>query len=176
MSGNRSKVTKELALVITPFLAAYLFIVFYEAGFSNFFGFPYSLIEINVVDVILTNRFALIVATLAFLWTGLYYNFLPSANSPIFKGFITAVLILSLWAGYAVGYSDAKTKEEFLTTQINNQKFIVVRIYEDTSIMMPLKSGTRTLLPEYHFEEISASENTSIYKLEKIGPLVGPLH
>lgn len=168
MSG---KVTKEFALILTPFMAAYLFIVFYEAGYSNYFGIPYSLISVNVVDVILTNRFALFVAALAFLWTGLYYNFLPSIKSPIFKGIVSGILFFTLWAGYTLGTNDAKHKEYFLTSSMANTKQVVIRIYNNNAIMMPATANSKILKRIYSFKNIANSKPSDVFVLEKIGPL-----
>lgn len=166
---KKNRVTKEASLLITPIIAAYLFIVFYEAGFSSFYGVPHDLIVVNITDVILTNRFTLIVAVLAFFWIGLYYNLLPSANSPIFRGMITFILIFAIWLGFTLGRTDAIKKEDYLTISGNPQQ-IVVKIYGKNVITVPFDPVTRTFQKKFSAHKIGTDESI-VYKQERVGPL-----
>jgi len=166
---KRDRVTKELALAITPIAAAYLFIAFYEAGTSSFYGIPYSLIDINMTDVFVSNRLTLIVATLAFLWIALYYNVLPSANSPIFKGLITLILILSLWLGFTFGKQDARKRIQYLVTN-TEPEYVALKFYGDHIILAPLIRNTKHFQKHFRFLNIGQNEDI-IYKLENVGPL-----
>lgn len=166
---KRERLTKEVALLVTPIITAYLFIAFYEAGFSGYFSIPVELIDINITDVILTNRLTLMVAVIAFLWIGLYYNLLPSASSPIFKGMVTFILLLSLWLGFAFGNSDAKSKEFYLVTPSQPPK-AVLKIYGDLIILAPINRVQKTF--DKNFTILRAGEDTtSSFRLERIGPL-----
>lgn len=169
---KKNRVTKELALALTPVAAAYLFMIFYEAGFSSYFGIPIELIEINITDVFLTNRLTLIAAVIAFLWIGLYYNVLPSTNSPVFKGLITAILILSLWLGFKFGKTDASTREEFLVTT-DQPEYVVLTIYGDNFIMAPIDRQTHTFKRQFKIMKVGKDKGL-VYKVEKVGPLLAP--
>lgn len=166
---KRNRVTKELALAITPLAAAYLFISFYEAGFCSHFGIPIELIKISFNDVLLTNRLTLMVAVLAFLWIGLYYNVLPSANSPVFKGMITMILILCFWLGFTFGEYDANNKKDYLVLQ-GPQEQVVIKIYGDKIITAHFDRQSKTI--EKNFQVHLAGENPNlIYRLQAVGPL-----
>ena len=173
MSESKRKknlVTKEIAMAVTPIAAAYLFITFYEAGFTSFYGLPISIIDINVTDVFLTNRLTLMVAVIAFLWIGLYYNVLPSANSPIFKGMITIILVSSLWLGVSFGKSDAKNKIEYLTLT-NKSPHVVIKIYGNNVITAPYNKDMKTFEKSFTIHELGKEEKLT-YNLQKVGPLI----
>lgn len=166
---KKERLTKEIALLLTPVITAYLFIAFYEAGFSGYFSIPIELININFTDVILTNRLTLMVAVIAFLWIGLYYNLLPSASSPIFKGMITFILLLSLWLGFAFGNSDAKSKEFYLVTRTQPSK-AVLKIYGDLMILAPINRVQKTF--EKNFTILRVGQDPALFlQLEHVGPL-----
>lgn len=180
MSSDRDKrnhMTKEIALALTPIAAAYLFIAFYEAGFSGFYNIPIDLIKISFNDVLLTNRLTLMVAVLAFLWIGLYYNVLPSANSPVFKGVITMILILCLWLGFFFGQSDAAKKTEYLVTKTTDEmsEYVVLKIYGDTIVSAKLDRRTNSFQKQYKIHQAGDNPNL-IYHLESIGPLKASSH
>lgn len=168
---KKNRVTKEVALAITPIAAAYLFIAFYEAGFCSFYGIPHDLIDINITDVFLTNRYTLIVAVIAFLWIGLYYNLLPSANSPIFKLIITFILIGALSLGFMFGSNDARSKKDYLVVS-GSPEMAVVKIYGDNIIMAQFNRGSKTL--EKNFMINKVGQTSDKYRLEHIGPLSAP--
>ena len=173
MSSDRDKrnhVTKEIALALTPIAAAYLFIAFYEAGFCGYYGIPTDLIKISFNDVLLTNRLTLMVAVLAFLWIGLYYNVLPSANSPIFKGVITVILILCLWMGFNFGYYDAQKKSDYMLTKTDVGEFVVLKIYGDTVVSAKYNRINKTFQREYRLHT-SGQDPNLIYHLETTGPI-----
>lgn len=155
---------------LTPIAAAYLFITFYEAGFTSYYGLPINLIDINATDVFLTNRLTLMVAVLAFLWIGLYYEVLPSANSPVFKGLITFILILALWLGFSFGKSDAKNKREYLVTN-NSADRVVIRIYRNNVIMAPFNREQKTIEKNFYIHNLGTDPQMQ-YKLQNVGPLV----
>lgn len=173
MSSDRDKrnhMTKELALALTPIAAAYLFIAFYEAGYSGYYGIPIDLIKISFNDVLLTNRLTLMVAVLAFLWIGLYYNVLPSANSPVFKGVITVILILCLWMGFNFGYYDAQKKTEYLLTNTDMGEFVVLKIYGDTIVTAQFNRNSKKF--KRNFRIHLAGQNPELtYHLEQVGPI-----
>jgi len=167
---SSDKITKELALFIVPIAAAYLFITFYEAGFASYFGLPYDLISINFTRVMLANRFALSVAVIAFLWIGLYYNILPSTNSPFFKGMITLILVLALSLGITFGSSDAKNQSKFLVLKAQNEQ-VVLKIYDDKIITAPFNRKKQTIQKAFFIHKVGIDSN-HLYKLETVGPLM----
>lgn len=168
---KKNRVTKEIALAITPIAAAYLFIAFYEAGFCSFYGIPHDLININITDVFLTNRYTLIVAVIAFLWIGLYYNLLPSASSPIFRLIITFILIGALSLGFMFGTSDARNKKEYLVVG-NNPEMVVVKIYGNNIIMAQLNRDANSFEKKFTINKVGMTSNQ--YRLERVGPLTSP--
>ncbi len=165
---KKNRVTKEMALAITPIAAAYLFIAFYEAGFCGFYGIPHDLIDINITDVFLTNRATLIVAVIAFLWIGLYYNLLPSASSALFKGFITLILIASLWLGFMFGNNDAKNKLEYLVVK-GPLETAVLKIYGDNIVMAPFDRVSKTFDRNFSIHKVGSKDFQ--YRSENVGPL-----
>ncbi|MBU0506955.1 hypothetical protein KJ708_13280, partial [bacterium] len=162
------KITKELALFGVPLLAAYLFIMFYEAGFAAFFGIPVDMISIDITHVVLTNRTTLVVAVIAFLWIGLYYNILPSTNSPFFKLMITITLVVSLALGVTFGRSDAKNQSTFLVIK-TQQEQVVLRIYKDKIITAPFSRADKQVYQSFYIHNIGDHPDW-LYHLEKIGP------
>ncbi|MBF0106742.1 MAG: hypothetical protein HQM16_15625 [Deltaproteobacteria bacterium] len=168
-SDKKNRVTKEIALATIPLAIAYLFIAFYEAGFCEFYGIPTDLISINITDVILTNRLTLMVAVLAFLWIALYYNVLPSASSPLFRGVVTLILILSLWLGFTFGRYDAKNKKQYLVTKTTPEQ-VVLKFYDDNVICAPFDRYSKIIQRQFTIHK--TGENASLtYHLENTGPL-----
>ncbi|MCP5463607.1 MAG: hypothetical protein H7A33_01120 [Deltaproteobacteria bacterium] len=170
-NSNKDRVTKELALLITPLLTAYLFVAFYEAGYCSFFGIPYELIDINFTDVLLTNRLTLMVVVIAFLWISLYYNVLPSANSPVFRGMITLILFLSLWLGSWFGGSDAQQKQDFLVMTLGEKDYALIKIYDDKMILSPINKANKTFKKAFHVVKIGQFSQYQLIE-ENIGPLL----
>lgn len=166
---RKNRITKELGLALTPIAAAYLFILFYEAGFASYFGIPIDFIEIRITDIFLTNRLTLIAAVIAFLWIGLYYDMLPSASSPVFKGLITAILVLSLWLGFTFGKYDARTKENFLVTN-ERPEYVVLVIYGENIIMAPLDRAKNAFSKRFKVAKVGR-DGDKVYKMERVGPL-----
>lgn len=167
---SRDFITKEFFILFSPFLAAYLWNIFYEAGYAQVFGLPLALIQLDAIDVLLTNRLTLIAATLAFLWIGLYYNLLPSMTSPLFKGLITLLLILAISLGFFFGRSSAHNKSEYLTTMYQGKDLIVLRVYQDNIITSPFDRTQKTMGKAFHIFKVGARPNL-LLTLEKIGPL-----
>lgn len=166
---KRDKVTKEFALFLTPLVAAYLFITFYESGYTSFYGIPHYLISINITDIVLTNRMTLMAAVLAFLWIALYYNVLPSANSPLFKGMITFIVLLALALGFFFGKNDAQKKVEFLVINSTPEQ-VVLKIYDDKLITAPFDRKTKTIERIFLIGKVG-SDSHLMYSLENVGPL-----
>lgn len=169
-SKSRDFITKEFFILFSPFLAAYLWNIFYEAGYAKVFGIPMALIQLDAIDVLLTNRLTLIAATLAFLWIGLYYNLLPSMTSPLFKGLITLLLILAISLGFFFGRSSAYNKSEYLTAVYRGKNLIVLRVYRDNIITSPFDRDKKTLSQAFHVFKVGAKPNL-LLTLEKTGPL-----
>lgn len=167
---GRNRVTKELAMAITPVVAAFLFIAFYEAGAADYYSIPTDLITVNFTDVLLTNRLTLMVAVIAFLWIGLYYDMLPSAGSPVFKGMITLILILALWLGFLFGRNDAKTKQDYMVYQDPHKEMVVLKIYADKMIMAPLLRHTQGFRRSFKIIPLTQSSEILLH-LEDVGPL-----
>lgn len=166
---KRNRVTKEIAMAITPIIMAFLFVAFYEAGSSAFYGIPTDLIVINFTDVFLTNRLTLMVAVIAFLWIGLYYDVLPSANSPIFKGMITVILIASLWLGFKFGWADSQQQTEYLVAK-EHQEYVVLKIYGDNMILAPLLRQTKGFRKQYIIRKVNDTSINMLH-LEDVGTL-----
>lgn len=167
--GKRNWVTKEIVVGIAPVIAAYLFMAFYQAGYCSVFGIPFEFITLNFIDVILTNRLTLMVAVIAFLWIGLYYNFLPSASSPIFRGFITLILILSISLGVIFGRSDAQSRDEFLVANTQPER-VVLKIYGHHMILADFNRDTHEVQRSFFIQDLAAQPGLT-YKLESVGPL-----
>ncbi len=173
---KKNRVTKEMALALTPLAAAYFFITFFNAGRADYFGIPYSLINISFIDIILSNRLALIAAVIAFLWTGLYYNLLPNVNSPIFRGIITAILIFSLWIGFNAGRFDAKSQINYLVVHnqqnlsLPDENLAVVRLDNKSIIAVPFNKVTRQFSPSFVMLERDSAMTLKLTH-ENIGPL-----
>lgn len=167
----RDFVTKELFILFTPFFAAYLWSMFYEAGYAEVFNIPSSLIQLDIMDVLLANRLTLIAATVAFLWIGLYYNLLPSLQSPLFRGLITILLILAVGLGFFFGRSNAQNNLQFLTTSYNNQELVVLRVYRDNIVTAPLNRSGKKILPSFYIFKVGKKPHLKL-DLETIGPLV----
>lgn len=166
---KKNRITKELALAITPIAAAFLFVIFYEAGFSYFFGIPSSLIKVHLSDVVLTNRMTLIIVAVAFLWIGLYYNVLPSANSALFKGIITFILLLIFFLGYQSGNWEAKNRQDYLVLS-TNPELVVLRIYGDNAVAAPFNRQAKTIEKEFTVHKVGDDPKLE-YRWETIGPL-----
>lgn len=166
---SKDRITKELALAITPIFAAYLFITFYEAGFVSVYSIPYDLISINITDIVLTNRITLMVAVLAFLWIGLYYNILPSANSPVFKGMITFMVILGISLGFTFGKFDALRKTDYLVMNTEPEQ-VVLKIYRNKVISAAFDRKHKTVKKQFSFTRVGDNADR-VYRLEKLGPL-----
>lgn len=168
--GKRNWVTKEIVVGVAPVIAAYFFMAFYQAGYCSVFGIPFEFITLNFIDIILTNRLTLMVAVIAFLWIGLYYNFLPSVSSPIFRGFITLVLILSISLGVIFGRSDALNREEFLIANTNPER-IVLKIYGNHVILADFNRAAREVHRTFFIQDLTSQPGLT-YKLERVGPVV----
>lgn len=168
--GKRNWVTKEIVVGVAPVMAAYFFMAFYQAGYCSVFGIPFEFITLNFIDVILTNRLTLMVAVIAFLWIGLYYNFLPSVSSPIFRGFITLILILAISLGVIFGRSDAQNREEFLIANSEPER-IVLKIYGNHIILADFNRATREVHRSFSIQDLSTQPSLT-YKLELIGPVI----
>lgn len=174
MSANKKArkdfVTKEFFILFTPFLASYLWTVFYEAGYAEVFGIPYDLISLNSYGVLLTNRLTLLAGTVAFLWIGLYYNLLPSLTSPLFKGLITVILILAISLGFTFGRSEATSKKIFpvLNTE---PPMVVVKIYGDKLVAAKFNPKTRVVRKEFSIFKLGEHKNLS-FSIRTVGPLI----
>jgi hypothetical protein len=166
---KKNRVTKELALLVIPLLAAYIFVVFFEAGYASFFGIPFELLSVKWIDIFLANRFTLIVAVVAFLWIGLYYNFLPSASSPVFKGMVTLIFFLCLSFGFMFGQNKAKNQSEYLTLE-TTPKQVVLKMSRKYSITAQLDTLNNVILRKYQIHELG-KDSSLVFKLENIGPL-----
>lgn len=167
---KKNRITKEIALAITPIAAAFLFVIFYEAGFSSYFGIPTSLIKVHLSDVVLTNRLTLIIVGVAFLWIALYYNVLPSVNSAVFKGIISLILIVIFGLGYQTGKWEAQNRKEYLTLKSNPDQ-VVLRIYGDNAIASPFNRTTKTIAPKFSVYKVGADPKLE-YTWEHVGPLL----
>lgn len=169
-SKPRDFVTKELFILFTPFFAAYLWNIFFEAGYTDVFNIPYALIQLDAADVLLSNRLTLIAASVAFLWIGLYYNLLPSLQSPLFRGLVTILLILAIGLGFFFGRSSATNSTEFLTSRYENQEILVLRIYKENIITAPLNRDKNTIDPSFHLFKVGKPPHLKL-TLEQLGPL-----
>lgn len=167
--AKRDFITKEIFILITPFLASYLWTIFYEAGFAMAHGIPFDFIDLNVVDILLTNRLTLLAATIAFIWIGLYYNLLPSATSPIFKGLITLLLIVSISLGFVFGYDDAKSKIDYLVANTHPES-VVLKIYEDTLILAPFDRTSKIVYKSFTIRKLG--EGNLQLSTQAVGPLI----
>lgn len=168
--GKRDFITKELFILITPFLASYLWLFFYEAGVAQYYGIPVDLIDLNIADILLTNRLTLLAATIAFLWIGLYYNLLPSMSSPLFKGIITLLLIISISLGFVFGRIDAESRVEHMVLNTNPES-VVLGIYDDKMIAAPFDRQTKTLYPKFSIYIIGQSPELTMSP-QNVGPLI----
>ena len=167
---SRDFITKEFFILFSPFLASYLWNIFYEAGYAQFFGIPSSLIRLDAVNVLVTNRLTLTAATLAFLWIGLYYNLLPSISSPLFRGIITLLLILAVSLGFVVGRANARNMAEFLVTKHDGQELVVLRVYGDNIVTSAFDRNGHKLIRSFHIFKVGGKEALAL-NLEQIGPL-----
>lgn len=170
LKEKRDKVTKELALFLTPLIASYLFIAFYESGYTSFYGIPHYLISINITDIVLTNRMTLMAAVLAFLWIALYYNIMPNANSPLFKGMITFIVLLALTLGFFFGKNDAQKKVEFLVINSDPEQ-VVLKIYNNKLITAPFNRKSKTIERKFLIGKVGTDPHL-VYTLENVGPLI----
>lgn len=166
---KRDFITKEIFILVTPFLASYLWTIFYEAGFAMVYGIPFDFINLNVIDILLTNRLTLLAATIAFLWIGLYYNLLPSATSAVFKGLITLLLIVSISLGFVFGQNDAKTRVDYLVANTRPES-VVLKIYDDTIILAPFDRVSKAVFKSFTIHKVGASPLQ--FTTQAVGPLV----
>ena len=166
---KREFVTKEIFIALTPVLASYLWTIFYEAGYASVFGIPFDFIALNITDILLTNRLSLIAAAMAFLWIGLYYNMMPTLSSPIFRVFITIVMILSIGLGFAYGRHEAKTRNGYFTLNTSPPS-AVLKIYGDKLVAAPLYRNEKVVLRSFSVHWVG---NESHLRLtwENLGPL-----
>lgn len=169
---GKNWVTKEVFIFIVPFVAAYLCAVIYEAGYATYFHIPYGFIEISINSIFLTTRLVLMVATIAFLWIGLYYKILPSASSPIFQGLVTFILILALILAFQFGAAEASKNTEYLVLhQKDGGEAAVLRVYGDTLIAAPFNRATRQMHLDFHILNKKDLGNYT-FSSEIVGPLV----
>lgn len=166
--ARRDFITKEIFILITPFLASYLWTIFYEAGFAMVHGIPFDFIDLNIADILLTNRLTLLAATIAFIWIGLYYNLLPSATSPIFKGLITLLLIVSISLGFVFGREDAKNKIDYLVANTHPES-VVLKIYQDTFVLAPFDRANKVVYKNFTIRKVG--EGNLQLSTQAVGPL-----
>ena len=166
----REFVTKEIFIGLIPFLASYMWTIFYEAGFSNYFQIPHELISLSLTDVFLTNRLSLLAAVVGFLWIGLYYNLMPSFSSTAFKGIITVFLALSIGLGAYFGNYAASANVYFYKLNTNPEQ-VVLRIYDDKIISAVYHPDQKTFERQYFIHEIGTEPALSM----TYGP-IGPLN
>lgn len=167
---RKNWVTKEIFIVLVPLVAAYLCAVIYEAGFASAFGIPEDIITISVTSIFLTTSLSLMVATIAFLWIGLYYKILPSAGSPIFQGLVTFILILALALAYQFGAADARRKTDFYV-MVQPEECVVLKVYGSTLVCAPFNRVTREVAKVFLLYPLSQPLPGKL-KLEKVGPLI----
>lgn len=167
---RKNWVTKEIFIFIVPFIAAYLCAVIYEAGYADYFHIPFGLIQISMNNIFLTTRLVLMVATIAFLWIGLYYKILPSASSPVFQGLVTFILILALALAFQFGRSEAQRNTEYLVLE-GTPETAVLRIYGDTLVAASFNRSTHELGQTFILLDIHELSGR-IFKNENIGPLI----
>lgn len=167
---RKNWVTKEIFIFIVPFIAAYMCAVIYEAGYADYFHIPFGLISVSVNNIFLTTRLVLMVATIAFLWIGLYYKILPSAASPVFQGIITFILILALALAFQFGKSEAQKNTEFLVMQ-SEPEIVVLRVYGDTLVAATFNRNTHELGTGIKILDIHELGD-KMFKNETIGPLL----
>lgn len=172
-SKSREFVTKEIFIALTPLLASYMWTIFYEAGFSRYFGIPYDLISLDMTDVFLTNRLSLMAAVIGFLWIGLYYNLMPSFSSLAFKAIITLFLGLAISVGAYFGNYSARTMTEYYTLNTNPEQ-VVLRIYGDNIISAPFELTSRTIKREFYIHKVGTEAGLSL-SVKKLGEL-SPSH
>ena len=166
---RRDFVTKEIFILMVPFLSCSLWTLFYEGGFATVFGIPVELISLNLVNVMLSNRLALITATIAFLWIGLYYNLLPSASSTLFRGFITLALLIVLGLGFFFGRTDALHHQEFLVANTTPET-VVLKIYGENIVTAPFNRATKSVYKSFNILKLGHDKNLTL-TLQNIGPL-----
>lgn len=172
-SKPREFVTKEIFIALTPILASYVWTIFYEAGFSRYYGIPYELISLDMTDVFLTNRLSLMAAVIGFLWIGLYYNLMPSFRSMTFKAIITLFLGLAISVGAYFGNYSARTMTEFYTLNSNPEQ-VVLRIYGDNIISAPFDLTSHTIKREFYIHKVGGNEALSL-SVKQLGEL-SPVH
>lgn len=165
----RDFVTKEFFILLCPFIASYLWMVFYESAFANYFGIPTDLIQVELIDIFAANRLILIAATIGFLWVGLYYNVLPSINSPLFKVMITLILFFAITLGFVFGKSQAESKTDFFVTNLPESN-VVLKIYGDVMIVAPFDRQKKTIQKNFQLIKLGTEKDLKL-KLESIGPL-----
>lgn len=169
---KREFVTKEIFIAVTPLLASYLWIIFYEAGYANYFGIPYDLIDLDITDIFLTNHLSLLAASIGFLWIGLYYNLIPSFQSALFKAIITLFLVLSIAAGALYGHFQAKTSKYYyyLSENPSSTPQVVLRFYGDKMISAPLDLRTKAVQKSFYIHTVGQNPQLKIV-WRKVGPL-----
>lgn len=169
ISKAREFVTKEIFIGLIPFLASYMWTIFFEAGFSSYYGIPHELISLNLTGVFLTNRLSLLAAVVGFLWIGLYYNLMPSFKSLSFKAIITLFLALSIAVGALFGRYSASVNEYYYRLNTTPEQ-IVLRIYDDNIITAPFDSATKTFERSFFIHRLG-DEPALRMSYEKLGPL-----
>lgn len=166
---RRDFITKEIFILITPFLASYLWTIFYEAGFAQVYGIPYDFIDLKMIDVMLTNRLTLIAATIGFLWIGLYYNLIPNATSPLFKSVITLFLIVSLSLGFVFGHTDAVNRTEYVVLNTVPES-VIIKIYGDKVVSAPFDREKRVLYKSFTVHRLGDDSGLTLSP-QSVGPL-----
>lgn len=163
-------VTKEIFIMLTPILASYLWTIFYEGGFAQYYGIPVDFIDLSFIDILLTNRLTLLAATIAFLWIGLYYNLFPNAGGTPFKALITVFLVIAISMGYVLGRTDATNKVEYLITNTQPES-VVLQIFGNTLITAPINREEKTVQKSFSIHKIGEEPHLRL-TLDNVGPLV----
>jgi len=164
-------ITKEFFILFIPFLAVYLWTIFYEVGYASYFGVPYDLIDLNWIEVLAkANRLTFLVAIIAFLCVSLYYNLIPRFTSTVFKGLVIIILALSISLGYHIGKRTAGTQIDYLITNFNKKEFAVLQIDEKNIILIPFDRQTKQAQKSFSFLELNQDPNLN-FTWEPVGPL-----
>ncbi|MFC7440716.1 hypothetical protein [Laceyella putida] len=88
----------------------------------------------------------------------------------VWAGLVFVVIVVSI--SRASGYLIASNQVEYLVAQEGNTTYVVVDVYKDAFIMMPVDLEKRTVKPEYRFvDQKKELKEATRLKKQRIGPL-----
>jgi hypothetical protein len=165
-----------LIIISLTTLIAYLWALYYEVGFFEYFSLPYYLISLNPSIVLATNAVLVIVFGGVFAVVYIVINRLPEIWYRIVIGVLFIAALFFCRVCRIEGRNEAKRQEKFLIVKQNlgvpgvDTEVAVLRVYGEYLFAVPINRADKKFEKKLVILKMSDMPKTPL-NLEKIGPL-----